>query len=88
MNFQLYLQSTRFLRYRSCNASLSEKVKGELELKEEEQVLEANNSVSVDEIAKIRLEFHEAKKSFLNIPNVLKDMPKMNPEGTTSVLSS
>ncbi|KAM7472872.1 hypothetical protein LguiA_011055 [Lonicera macranthoides] len=75
------LTSTTFLRYRSCNASLSEKVKGELELREEEQVLEANNSVSVDEIAEIRLEFHEAKKSFLNIPKVLKDMPKMNPEG-------
>ncbi|XXG58504.1 hypothetical protein AAC387_Pa04g0805 [Persea americana] len=34
-----------------------------------------------DEIEKIRCEFDEAKRSFLNIPAALKEMPKMNPEG-------
>ncbi|XP_058113943.1 uncharacterized protein LOC131256879 isoform X2 [Magnolia sinica] len=33
------------------------------------------------EIEKIRREFHNAKRSFLNIPATLKEMPKMNPEG-------
>ncbi|XP_030456303.1 uncharacterized protein LOC115677311 [Syzygium oleosum] len=34
-----------------------------------------------DEIAKIRREFDAAKKSFLKIPEALKEMPKMNPKG-------
>lgn len=34
-----------------------------------------------DEIAKIRQEFNAAKQSFLKIPEALKEMPKMNPEG-------
>lgn len=34
-----------------------------------------------DDIAKIRQEFEEAKAKFLKIPQALKDMPKMNPEG-------
>lgn len=34
-----------------------------------------------DEIAKIRREFDAAKQSFLKIPQALKEMPKMNPEG-------
>lgn len=34
-----------------------------------------------DEIEKIRQEFVAAKKSFLKIPEALKGMPKMNPEG-------
>ena len=33
------------------------------------------------EIEKIRREFEDAKKNFLNIPATLKNMPKMNPEG-------
>lgn len=35
----------------------------------------------VDEIEGIRHEYEEAKRSFLNIPIVLKEMPKMDPEG-------
>ncbi|XP_030535730.1 5'-nucleotidase domain-containing protein DDB_G0275467 [Rhodamnia argentea] len=34
-----------------------------------------------DEIAMIRREFDAAKKSFLKIPEALKEMPKMNPKG-------
>ncbi|KAJ0965725.1 hypothetical protein J5N97_026863 [Dioscorea zingiberensis] len=34
-----------------------------------------------DELEMIRREFQEAKRSFLNIPAALKEMPKMNPEG-------
>ncbi|KAF6155047.1 hypothetical protein GIB67_035794 [Kingdonia uniflora] len=34
-----------------------------------------------DDIAKIRHEFNEAKQSFLKIPEALKEMPKMNPQG-------
>ncbi|KAL6012248.1 hypothetical protein ACLOJK_002726 [Asimina triloba] len=33
------------------------------------------------ELEKIRHEFDAAKRSFLNIPATLKEMPKMNPEG-------
>lgn len=34
-----------------------------------------------DEIEKIRQEFVAAKKSFIQIPEALKEMPKMNPKG-------
>ena len=34
-----------------------------------------------DEVSKIRNEFEEAKRNFLNIPAALKEMPTMNPEG-------
>lgn len=34
-----------------------------------------------DEIEKIQHEYEAAKRSFLNIPVALKEMPKMNPEG-------
>lgn len=34
-----------------------------------------------DEIEKIRQDFVAAKESFLRIPEALKEMPKMNPEG-------
>ncbi|KAJ4801866.1 Nucleotidase-like protein [Rhynchospora pubera] len=39
------------------------------------------DSTSHDEITKIRNEFEEAKKNFLNIPAALNEMPTMNPEG-------
>lgn len=41
----------------------------------------------VDEIEKIRHAYEEAKRSFLNIPVALKEMPKMDPEGTPFSLS-
>ncbi|XP_072977223.1 uncharacterized protein [Typha angustifolia] len=34
-----------------------------------------------DEIERIRMEFEELKRSFVNFPVALKDMPKMSPEG-------
>ncbi|PON48436.1 Purine 5'-nucleotidase [Parasponia andersonii] len=42
---------------------------------------EVDSLVLEDEVEKIRREFDSAKKSFLNIPEALKTMPKMNPEG-------
>jgi hypothetical protein len=40
-----------------------------------------NDPNSHDDILKIRNEFEEAKRNFLNIPAALKEMPTMNPEG-------
>lgn len=34
-----------------------------------------------DKVEMIRRQFEEAKRSFLDIPAALKEMPKMNPEG-------
>jgi len=34
-----------------------------------------------DEITKIRHEFELAKQRFLNIPEAINSMPKMNPQG-------
>ncbi|OMO54548.1 HAD-superfamily hydrolase, subfamily IG, 5'-nucleotidase [Corchorus olitorius] len=42
---------------------------------------EADNLVVDDDIDNIRREFDAAKRSFLKIPEALKAMPKMNPEG-------
>ncbi|WOK94047.1 hypothetical protein Cni_G02749 [Canna indica] len=39
------------------------------------------DAISVDEIEKIRDEYEQAKRNFLNIPAALKEMPKMNPKG-------
>lgn len=50
-------------------------------LKEKVSRLEDDSSVPDDEIEKIRWEFNAAKRSFLNIPDALKEMPKMNPQG-------
>ncbi|OVA06916.1 HAD-superfamily hydrolase [Macleaya cordata] len=51
----------------------------------EETVLKFENDTDVgiieDDITKIQREFNAAKKSFLKIPEALKQMPKMNPEG-------
>ncbi|XP_074304134.1 uncharacterized protein LOC141638687 [Silene latifolia] len=48
----------------------------------EQRVLTIDNEDVVDdEVARIRREFDAAKQSFLNIPEALKSMPKMNPEG-------
>lgn len=43
---------------------------------------EAENLVVNDDIDKIRRDFDAAKQSFLKIPEALKEMPKMNPEGS------
>ncbi|KAM3275487.1 hypothetical protein ACQJBY_044075 [Aegilops geniculata] len=34
-----------------------------------------------DEIERIRREFEDAKRNYLSIPDAIKDMPKMNPQG-------
>lgn len=38
-----------------------------------------------EEIARLRNQFETAKHSFLNIPDALKEMPKMNPKGYSIV---
>ncbi|XP_015575578.1 5'-nucleotidase domain-containing protein DDB_G0275467 isoform X2 [Ricinus communis] len=48
-----------------------------LKLEEDSQ----NSLLDGDELAKIRTEFDAAKHSFIKIPDALKGMPKMNPEG-------
>lgn len=40
-----------------------------------------DDSLVNSEIERIRREFDAAKQSFLKIPDALKGMPKMNPEG-------
>lgn len=50
-------------------------------MKEKVSRLGDDNSMPEDEIEKIRREFDAAKQSFLNIPDALKEMPKMNPQG-------
>ncbi|KAK3025816.1 hypothetical protein RJ639_040722, partial [Escallonia herrerae] len=64
---------------RSYNTSVS----GQEVLKLEDEYigLEAENLGFEAAIAKIRCEFDMARQSFLNIPDALKDIPKMNPEG-------
>lgn len=50
-------------------------------LVEEERVPDVGWSDSQDEVAKIREKFNLAKQRFLNIPDALERMPKMNPKG-------
>ena len=43
-------------------------------------------AIDDDEITKIRCEFDATRKSFHKIPEALKEMPKMNPEGLLCLL--
>ncbi|CAL5441253.1 unnamed protein product [Camellia sinensis] len=43
--------------------------------------LEEDNQLAEEEIAKIRREFDVAKQSFFKIPDALKGMQKMDPNG-------
>lgn len=52
-----------------------------LKFENRDNLAEVDSVVVEDEVEKIRREFDAAKKSFLNIPEALKEMPKMNPEG-------
>ncbi|XP_004296421.1 PREDICTED: 5'-nucleotidase domain-containing protein DDB_G0275467 isoform X2 [Fragaria vesca subsp. vesca] len=52
-----------------------------LKLEDGETRGDADSVIADDEIAKIWHEFDSAKQSFLKIPQALKEMPKMNPEG-------
>ncbi|XP_043815779.1 5'-nucleotidase domain-containing protein DDB_G0275467 isoform X3 [Manihot esculenta] len=63
---------------RSYNAVNSAPLKLEEDTRAE---MGGNSSLDTDEIAKIRQEFDAAKQSFLKIPEALKGMPKMNPQG-------
>lgn len=42
---------------------------------------ERDNAVLEEEIGKIRRHYEAAKKNFHKIPDALKEMPKINPEG-------
>lgn len=66
--------------YRSYTASIkyNERL---LNLEDECQLPDTDNGFFEDKIAKIRQEFDAAKQRFLKIPEALKEMPKMNPEG-------
>ncbi|KAJ4709460.1 5'-nucleotidase domain-containing protein [Melia azedarach] len=52
-----------------------------LKIEKEVTSNETDNSVVDAEIAELRRQFDAAKQSFLKIPEALKEMPKMNPEG-------
>ncbi|KAI5675663.1 hypothetical protein M9H77_06613 [Catharanthus roseus] len=60
----------------SSNVSWEQRV---LEVEEVEK--QVRDPIFEDEIEKIRKEFNAAKQRFSNIPEALKQMPKMNPEG-------
>ncbi|CAK9171373.1 unnamed protein product [Ilex paraguariensis] len=45
------------------------------------QLLKSSNTALKDKVAELRCEFQAAKQSFFKIPDALKAMPKMNPEG-------
>lgn len=47
---------------------------------------EADTLVVDDEIAKIQHEFDAVRQGFQKIPEALKAMPKMNPEGLSGLL--
>lgn len=65
---------------RSYNASIisSERL---VKLVDEGQLPDADTAAFEEKVAKIRQEFDAAKKMFLKIPDALKEMPKMDPEG-------
>lgn len=48
----------------------------------EESISRFQEEAGDDEITKIQRDFEAAKQSFRNIPEALKAMPKMNPEGS------
>lgn len=52
-----------------------------IKLEEEQMKIENDDSFFEEEISKLRREFTAAKQSFLKIPEAVKAMPKMNPEG-------
>ncbi|XP_057966864.1 uncharacterized protein LOC131157037 isoform X2 [Malania oleifera] len=64
--------------FRGYNSSMSSPA---LKFEDSYGRFEADNSIVDDEVEMIRREFDAAKRSFLKIPEVLKGMPKTNPEG-------
>lgn len=73
--------------YRSYNASITsseglvKSSEGLVKLVDEGQLPDADTAAFEDKVAKIRQEFDAAKKMFLKIPDTLREMPKMDPEG-------
>ncbi|XP_055822977.1 uncharacterized protein LOC129891592 isoform X2 [Solanum dulcamara] len=66
---------------RRCSSIASSEPKV-LKFEDQEKLLaNANDSLSEEEISKIREEYNAAKEKFLKIPDALKQMPKMNPKG-------
>ncbi|KAF8392966.1 hypothetical protein HHK36_021207 [Tetracentron sinense] len=66
----------------SCRGFIARVAPEEAVLKFEDAVRVETHGLDLeDELAKIRREFDDAKQSFLKIPEALKEMPKMNPEG-------
>jgi hypothetical protein len=53
---------------------------------EDNRQAEADTLVVDDEIAKIQHEFDAVRQGFQKIPEALKAMPKMNPEGLSGLL--
>ncbi|KAA8520368.1 hypothetical protein F0562_014624 [Nyssa sinensis] len=79
LHFEVYLGIGVGGSFRSYNASVYSEQRVKLE--DEDQLPEANNLSIDDVIRKIRRKFDVARQSFLKIPDSLKGMPKMNPEG-------
>lgn len=81
-NFLFFLGfvGSNFCRYYGTTVISSEERVLKLE-EVEKEVKNANGPISEDEIEKIRREFHDAKQRFLKVPDAIKQMPKMNPEG-------
>ncbi|KAJ7955707.1 5'-nucleotidase domain-containing protein [Quillaja saponaria] len=60
---------------------IASKEQNVLKYQDEYVQAEADNLLLDDEITKLRSELETSKESFLKIPEALKTMPKMNPEG-------
>lgn len=58
------------------------------EVRPDEQASVPGCSGSSNEVEEIRREFEAAKRSFLNNPSALKDIPLMNPRGLLFASSS
>ncbi|KAL8149542.1 hypothetical protein AgCh_006518 [Apium graveolens] len=65
---------------RNYNASITS-TEALAKLVDEGQLPDADTAAFEEKVAKIRQEFDAAKKMFLKIPDTLKEMPKMDPEG-------
>lgn len=65
---------------RSYNAGITS-TEGLVKLVDEAQLPDADTAAFEEKVARIRQEFDAAKKMFLKIPDALKEMPKMDPEG-------
>lgn len=86
----IFFGNTGFLGggYHRCSSIASSEPKV-LKFEDEEKLLgNAKDSLSVEEISKIREEYNAAKEKFLKIPDALKQMPKMNPKGCPRFLLS